>query len=96
MIIAGRLEAIKGHSYLLEAMPKVLQQFPDCVLLVLGEGSLKETLIAQSKSLGIEKSVFFLGFQPDPYSYIANSDMIVLPSLFEPFGLVYRQWRYCN
>jgi len=89
LVIAGRMEIMKGHQYLVEAMALVCRQYPSCVLLVLGEGSLKDKLKEQCAALGIAANVQFLGFQPDPYSYISNSDVIVLPSLFEPFGLVY-------
>jgi glycosyltransferase involved in cell wall biosynthesis len=89
LIIAGRMEIMKGHPYLMEAMALLCKQYPQCVLLVLGEGSLKESLQSQCEKLGINGNVQFLGFQPDPYSFIRNSDVIVLPSLFEPFGLVY-------
>lgn len=89
LIIAGRLETIKGHEYVLNAMPAILEKYPACKLLVLGEGSLKNKLISQAAELGISGSVEFLGFKNNPYSYISNSDVIILPSLFEPFGLIY-------
>ncbi len=89
LIIVGRIEKIKGHSYLLEAMPSVVKEFPSVQLLVIGNGTEKETLNAKAKDLGIENNISFLGFQKDPYSYIAGSDIIILPSLYEPFGLVF-------
>jgi len=89
LIITGRLETMKGHEYLLTAMPEILEVYPECKLLILGDGSLKEKLVKQCETLKILNNVEFLGFQSNPYSYISNSDIIVLPSLFEPFGLVY-------
>lgn len=89
LIIVGRIEIFKGHRYLLEALPAVIKNFPAVKLLVLGEGSEKSNCIAQVNKLGIKDHVEFLGFKDHPYSYIANSDVIILPSLFEPFGLVY-------
>jgi 1,4-alpha-glucan branching enzyme len=56
---------------------------------VLGEGSEKNNCIEKVKKLGLQKNVEFLGFKPHPYSYISHSDVIIVPSLFEPFGLVY-------
>ena len=85
----GRLEEFKGHYYLLKALPEVIEQFPDLVLLVLGEGSQKIYLQQQVKELKLEDHVIFMGFREDPYSFMTNSDIIVLPSLFEPFGLVF-------
>lgn len=89
LIIVGRIEQFKGHRFLMEAMVEVIKLFPFCKLLVVGEGSSRKQLETQIDFLKIKKNVEFLGFQPHPYSYISNSDVIILPSLFEPFGLVY-------
>lgn len=89
LIIVGRIELFKGHHYLIDAMPKVIAEFPLVQLLVLGEGSEKENCIRQAEKLGIQNHIQFLGYQFRPYSYISNSDVIILPSVFEPFGLVY-------
>lgn len=89
LIIVGRIELFKGHHYLIDAMPKVIAHFPSVQLLVLGEGSEKENCIAQAEKLGVLNNIQFLGYQLRPYSYISNSDVIILPSVFEPFGLVY-------
>lgn len=89
LIIAGRLAKIKGHAYLFDAMPKIIAQFPAVHLLVMGEGAEHENLEKKAELLGIQNNISFIGFKNDPYSYIENSDLIVLPSLYEPFGLVY-------
>ena len=89
LIIVGRLEKVKGHKFLLEAMQQVLKQFPQINLLILGEGSEKNNLMKQAAEAGIDKHLFFMGFHPDPYQYMARSYMIIQPSLFESFGLVY-------
>ena len=89
LIIVGRIELFKGHRFLIEALVKVKAIFPGVKLLVLGEGSEKNNCIQQVNALGLQNNVEFLGFKPHPYSYISHSDVIILPSLFEPFGLVY-------
>lgn len=89
LIIIGRIELFKGHHFLLEALPLVVKEFAGTKLLVLGEGSEKNNCIAKVKALGLQDNVEFLGFKSHPYSYISHSDVIILPSLFEPFGLVY-------
>jgi glycosyltransferase involved in cell wall biosynthesis len=40
------------------------------------------------QQLGLERRVHFLGFQENPYPAIANSDLLLVPSLYEGFGLV--------
>lgn len=89
LIIVGRIELFKGHHYLMEALPLVIEAFPAVKLLVLGEGSEKNNCIERVVKQGLQNHVEFLGFKPHPYSYISHSDVIILPSLFEPFGLVY-------
>ncbi|MEZ5027390.1 MAG: glycosyltransferase family 4 protein [Ferruginibacter sp.] len=89
LIIVGRIETMKGHYYLLEALQELTKHFPEIKLLVIGEGSEKSNLINKTKHMGLQKHVQFMGFIPHPYSYINHSDIVVLPSLFEPFGLVY-------
>ena len=89
LIIVGRIEEMKGHRYLLEAMPTLIKSYPSLRLLIIGEGSLKEPLKRLANKLKISKNIKFLGFKDSPYPFIAESDIIVLPSLFEPFGIVY-------
>ncbi len=89
LVIIGRIEKMKGHQYLFEAMPGIIKQFPQVKLLVIGNGTQKEHLVKLASRLGIENNILFLGFEEDPYPFISHSEVIVLPSLFEPFGLVY-------
>ena len=89
IIIVGRLENFKGHKYLIEAMVEVVKIFPLSKLLVVGNGSQKTYLENLARKLCVIDNIKFLGFCSDPYSYLKNSDIAVLPSLFEPFGLVY-------
>jgi glycosyltransferase involved in cell wall biosynthesis len=49
--IVARLEPEKGHATLLEAWPKVLARVPDARLLIVGEGSLRETLETQAHNM---------------------------------------------
>lgn len=89
LVIIGRIEKMKGHQYLFEAMPGIIKQFPEVKLLVIGNGTQKEYLVKLASRLGIENNILFMGFEEDPYPFISHSDVTVLPSLFEPFGLVY-------
>ncbi len=89
LIIVGRLEEYKGHIYALRAFKIISLKYPEANLLLLGEGSIKESLIKATKELGLTEKVQFLGFQKDPFSYISQSDVIIIPSIFEPFGLVF-------
>lgn len=84
----GRLTDQKGVEVLLNAMPIVLDEYPHCVLLIAGDGPLKQSLQNLTHKLGIEQSVRFLGFYRDVPGFLAAVDLLVVPSLFEPLGIV--------
>jgi glycosyltransferase involved in cell wall biosynthesis len=88
MVIVGRLEEIKGHRYLLQALPAIIKHFPGLQLYILGEGSLKNKLESLAVSIGVRERITFTGFV-SPSEFLTQCQVIVLPSLFESFGLVY-------
>lgn len=73
----------KGLSYLFDAMPDVLTKAPDCRLLMVGDGPLRESLERQAESHGIRERIVFAGFQSDPRPYLSLMNAFVLPV---PFG----------
>ena len=89
LAIIGRLETFKGHAFLFAAMQEIIKIFPTIKLVIVGTGSEMNNLKALGTKLGIDNNLCFTGFHPDPYSYVFYSDLIIVPSLFEPFGLVY-------
>lgn len=84
----ARLEQAKGHTYLLQAMAKVLREERRIKVLVVGDGSLRNSLQAEADSLGISDNVVFLGFRTDVPEILAYVDFIVLSSLQEGLPLV--------
>jgi len=89
LITVGRVEIIKGHHFLVDAMPAILKVFPETKLLILGEGNEKAKCEEQVKNMGLQNNVEFMGFVQQPYQYISNSDIVIQPSFFESFGLVF-------
>ncbi|MCD6154738.1 MAG: glycosyltransferase [Candidatus Verstraetearchaeota archaeon] len=84
VISMGRLELQKGFKYLLEAFAKVTAKF-DARLVILGKGSQINELKKLGEKLGITSRLAFLGFQKNPYKYLARADLFVLASLWEGF-----------
>lgn len=84
----GSLNKQKGHRYLIEAMPKVLENYPLSILEIIGQGEEKSTLKKLAKRLAIEKNVSFLGQKKDIGKYLKEFDLFVLPSVAETFGIV--------
>jgi len=78
----GRLENQKNYSMLIKAFEKA-NSLKKYKLLIIGSGSLKSELEAMTKELNQEDSIHLLGWKNNPYTYIKNSDLFVLPSLYE-------------
>ena len=85
--VVARLEAEKGHRTLIDAWPVVLASHPEAWLLVVGEGSERNSLEAQAASLGISDRVVFTGRREDVPAVTAALDVAVLPSYREAQGL---------
>jgi glycosyltransferase involved in cell wall biosynthesis len=87
--IVGRLRKEKGHQILLESMRVVIQELPDTVLIVVGDGPDRPHLEEMARKLSIDGLVKWLG-QKDPDEVLrlySIMDVVVVPSLFEGFGL---------
>jgi len=90
VLYVGRLDPRKGVTYLLKAFYIVKKKIPRAKLLIIGEGSLKRHLIRLAIRLGIKEDVIFYGkvardLLPSIYKI---ADVCVVPSIYEPFGLV--------
>ncbi|MBI3399374.1 MAG: glycosyltransferase [Deltaproteobacteria bacterium] len=85
IIAVGRLSLEKGFSYLIRAFRIIAAEGISCRLVILGEGAEKERLRKLVVELDIDDKVAFLGFQKNPYKYVANSTLFVLSSLYEGF-----------
>ncbi|MEZ4736419.1 MAG: glycosyltransferase family 4 protein [Caldilineaceae bacterium] len=79
----ARLHTQKGHTYLLEAVPTILQQVPNAHFVFVGDGILCEQIHQQIHQLGIEDHIHMIGVRQDIPYILANSDLFVLPSLWE-------------
>lgn len=83
----GRLEEQKGHAYLLDALPPILEEVPDTTVLLAGEGRLRQSLEKQARDLGLADRVRFLGLRRDVPLVYRALDVFVLPSLWEGLPL---------
>ncbi len=90
ILFVGRLSPIKGPQLLIRAIPKIIKRFPDAFFLFLGDGPLFSYLKYMANQLQVSKYIMFLGFVSNDLlpKYFAMADICVIPSLYEPFGLV--------
>lgn len=84
---AASFNVRKGHTHLLQAIPSILQHFPDTELALFGTGEDEARVRAEALALGIHHHVHFLGHRSDVHALIAGLDVYVQPSIEEGFGL---------
>jgi glycogen(starch) synthase len=90
VVYFGRLEWEKGVHDLLAALPRLRRVHPGTRLVVAGKGVQAAALVEQARKLRVRRSVDFVGHLPDRslVACLAAADVVVLPSRYEPFGIV--------
>jgi len=91
VLSVGRLDPTKGHRYALEALPSMLEEFPNLHWLVLGEGAQRDELEQRSKELGVETHTHLTGFDPEPLPYYAAADLYLRTTTMEGENISSRQ-----
>jgi glycogen synthase len=90
VLLIGRLVYEKGFQLALEAMPRLIAAVPGTRFLVAGSGTHEKELRKQANELGLMEHGTFLGWIGDDVlrSLYGIADLTVVPSIYEPFGLV--------
>ncbi len=91
IFFVGRLVTVKGVDKLVEAMPEILAEYPETKLVILGIGDMEQDLRMHAASAGIEDHIIFRSefvSEHERIRHFAFADVVVLPSLYEPFGIV--------
>jgi glycogen(starch) synthase len=90
VLLIGRLVYEKGFQLALEAMPRLIDAVPGTRFLVAGSGTHEAELRRQAEELGLMEHGTFLGWIGDDvlHSLYRIADLTVVPSIYEPFGLV--------
>ncbi|MEM2112417.1 MAG: glycosyltransferase, partial [Candidatus Bathyarchaeia archaeon] len=108
IVNVGRLTEAKGQWYLLRVFKFLKLDHPRLKLVIIGDGELKEYLTNTSRKLGLrtyvwgmneftdEYDVYFLGFQRNPFKYMAKAQLFVLTSLWEGLPTVLLEAMACG
>lgn len=90
LLFFGRLEWEKGVQDLIAALPRIRRVHPGTRLVVAGTGTHREWLEDQARKHKVRRAVDFVGHLPDRAlaAALAAADAVVLPSRYEPFGIV--------
>jgi len=91
LFFIGRLVTVKGIDKLVRALPLVLNGYPNTKLLILGIGDMEHEIHSLADGLGIHDKVIMrteFVSEEERIRHYAAADIVVLPSLYEPFGIV--------
>ena len=83
-----RLVQQKGLPYSLEALRRIQSDFPAARLVIIGDGEQAGELRQLAAALGVEERVYWLGWRDDAAELMTALDVLLVPSLWEGFGLV--------
>ncbi|MBN1171708.1 MAG: glycosyltransferase family 4 protein [Micromonosporaceae bacterium] len=86
---AGRLVYEKGVQDIVAALPELRYRHPGLRMVVAGDGPYRAELQEEARSNGLHRAVSFTGFLGEELpAVMAATDTLVVPSIYEPFGLV--------
>ncbi len=85
--VVTRLVKIKGMEFMIGAMPRILENNPLALLVIVGEGPQVEELKQLAARLGLEDKIYFAGFHDDVTNCLKCFDVFVSASLSEGLGL---------
>lgn len=89
MINIGRFSPEKGHMRLMQQFTKLLPEYPDSYLILLGSrGVLYEETLEEAKRLGVGERIIIIHYLSNPYALLKQCDAFVFASFYEGFGLV--------
>jgi glycogen synthase len=90
VLLVGRLVYEKGFQLALEALPGLIERLGNVRFIVAGSGTAEQDLREQARELGLDEHGTFVGWIGDDvlHSLYRISDLCVVPSIYEPFGLV--------
>jgi len=103
LLTVARLIPRKGHDRVIEAMPFILQQVPEAIYVIVGEGPDEERLRKLVQSVGVGNRVAFIGSVPaaDLLGWYNAADLMVMPNRrengdVEGFGIVFLEANACG
>lgn len=96
ILSAGTLHERKGFKYLIEAFKTVHQKYPKSKLIIAGEGPERKNLEDLIKNLHLVPNCLLISWRENIIELMAASDIFVLPSIKEAFGLVILEALACK
>ncbi len=86
LLHVGSFKEEKNHLGLLQIFDKILREFPEALLLLVGDGPLRQDVFVDAQQMGILDRVRFEGSQKNIWPYYRAADLFLFPSHTEGFG----------
>lgn len=84
----GRFHESKNHEFLIDLFHEIHNKYSNSVLVLVGEGDLKDKIIKKVQGMGLDQRVYFLGARNDIPDLLQAMDIFLFPSLYEGLGMV--------
>lgn len=84
----GRFMYQKNHKFIVETLNALIKKDKNIILLLVGDGELREKIAAQVHALGLDEKICFLGLRKDIDALYNAMDIFVLPSWYEGLPVV--------
>lgn len=94
LITVGRLQPVKNHKLLIEALARVDDK--SMKLIIVGDGYERDKLEELTSDLNLKDRVNFVGYNNEPEKYLAQANLFVLPSYSEGFGIAAVEAMFCD
>jgi glycosyltransferase involved in cell wall biosynthesis len=90
VLFVGRMVEQKGPDLLIEAIPSILQFYPETKFVLAGDGEMRQAVEHRAHELNVSHATRFVGFKKgwDPVDLYRACDVVCVPSRNEPFGIV--------
>lgn len=83
----GRLSSAKRPLYFCRLIKKIYEKQKGLKVCMIGDGELRDNVKIQIFRLGLNNCIKLLGFQINPYKYLRGARILIVPSMYEGFGL---------
>lgn len=87
ILMASRLSPEKNINLAIEVMAEIVIKYPKTGLIIVGEGSEKEALMAKTRNYNLQDHIMFEDWQRDLFSYYKTADLFFLTSNYEGYGM---------
>lgn len=88
IVFCGRLTPPKNPFFLLNIISDVKKNIPNIKVAIIGDGELRNEFIKTIEENSLGENITLYGFRKNPYAIMKNAKLLLLPSLWEGFGLV--------